>query len=84
MNSWTTYYHEALRHGLNHSEALTLANNLYEAETAVILQDECSCGRGDGCDCDGMEEKARADEEEGKREATDGTGFYFGSYRSNA
>jgi len=29
--------------------------------------DECACGRGDGCDCDGHEEKARADEEEGKR-----------------
>jgi len=32
---------------------------------------ECSCGRGDGGDCDGMEEKARADEEEGKREAAE-------------
>lgn len=30
---------------------------------------ECMCGRGDGCDCDGMEEKARADEAEGMREA---------------
>jgi len=30
---------------------------------------ECMCGRGDGCDCDGMEEKARADEAESKRDA---------------
>ena len=36
---------------------------------AKAVSDECSCGRGDGCDCDGMEEKARADEEEGRREA---------------
>lgn len=31
--------------------------------------DECSCGRGDGCDCDGHEAKAIGDEIDGKREA---------------
>ena len=28
--------------------------------------EECMCGRGDGCDCDGTDEKARADEAEAK------------------
>jgi len=92
MNSWTTYYHEALARGLNHEESLTLANNLYENDTAVILQatrfesafdaydDECSCGRGDGCDCDGHEAKARADEEEAKREANYAHGLMRGNF----
>jgi hypothetical protein len=42
MNKWTTYYHEALASGLNHTESLITANNAYEAETAVILADNQS------------------------------------------
>ena len=37
---------------------------------------ECMCGRGDGCDCEGHEAKARADEEEGKREARHPNEYY--------
>ena len=36
--------------------------------------EECMCGRGDGCDCEGHEAKARADEEDGKREAAEARG----------
>lgn len=34
-----------------------------------FYENDCMCGRGDGCDCDGHEAKARADEAEGKRDA---------------
>jgi len=37
---------------------------------------ECVCGRGDGCDCEGHEAKARADEAEGKREAAHPAEYY--------
>lgn len=32
-----------------------------DREAGCEVEWECPCGRGDGCDCDGMEQKAEQD-----------------------
>ena len=40
----------------------------YEDPPEDPPEDECMCGRGDGCDCDITYEKAQADEEDFHRD----------------